>query len=423
MTFNEAMIRQLRRAQTWGITRTVLAFVGSLALAACGGGSSTPDAVAVPALVTGSNVIQIVVDSGPAGSTSRNGNSPYVNVTICPPGSTSGCQTIDHVIVDTGSTGLRILASALSNPSVFPTQVNGSSQPYAECAQFVYGNTWGPIRTADIRLGSLTAPSVPIQVVAEAGYSSVPSACSSSGTIRSNSNDLHANGILGVGYFRQDCGNTCVSSAPAAGYYACATPTSCVSSTIPRAKQVSNPVPLLPTDNNGVMIQMPAVTGTGTTDLVGALAFGVGTRTNNDLGSAAIYGVNSSTGLLTTTYKGVNYTASAFDSGSNFYFFTDNSITGCTGSLAGYYCPASPLALSATIRGTNAVTGTVNFNIVSAFDQFGASATTTAIPDVGATLGLGSSFLWGLPFYYGKKVYTAVEGATTPGGTGPYVAF
>ena len=38
-------------------------------------------------------------------------NILYVNVTICAPGSTTNCQTIDHVQVDTGSQGLRILSS------------------------------------------------------------------------------------------------------------------------------------------------------------------------------------------------------------------------------------------------------------------------------------------------------------------------
>jgi hypothetical protein len=32
-------------------------------------------------------------------------------------------------------------------------------------------------------------------------------------------------------------------------------------------------------------------------------------------------------------------------------------------------------------------------------------------------------FLWGLPFFYGRTVYTAVEAQNTPSGQGPYVAF
>ena len=30
---------------------------------------------------------------------------------------------------------------------------------------------------------------------------------------------------------------------------------------------------------------------------------------------------------------------------------------------------------------------------------------------------------WGLPFFFGRTVFTAIEGQTTPGGVGPYFAF
>jgi hypothetical protein len=33
---------------------------------------------------------------------------------VCVPGSTSDCQTIDHVLVDTGSTGLHLIGSVLT---------------------------------------------------------------------------------------------------------------------------------------------------------------------------------------------------------------------------------------------------------------------------------------------------------------------
>jgi hypothetical protein len=34
-----------------------------------------------------------------------------------------------------------------------------------------------------------------------------------------------------------------------------------------------------------------------------------------------------------------------------------------------------------------------------------------------------TTFDWGLPFYFGHTVYTAIQGAVTAVGTGPYVAF
>jgi Protein of unknown function (DUF3443)/Protein of unknown function (DUF2844) len=34
-----------------------------------------------------------------------------------------------------------------------------------------------------------------------------------------------------------------------------------------------------------------------------------------------------------------------------------------------------------------------------------------------------NSFDWGLPFFYGRNVYTAIDAANTPAGPGPYIAF
>jgi microcystin-dependent protein len=37
--------------------------------------------------------------------------------------------------------------------------------------------------------------------------------------------------------------------------------------------------------------------------------------------------------------------------------------------------------------------------------------------------GSSTTFDWGLPFYFGRTVYTAIQGSVTSVGTGPYVAF
>jgi hypothetical protein len=33
------------------------------------------------------------------------------------------------------------------------------------------------------------------------------------------------------------------------------------------------------------------------------------------------------------------------------------------------------------------------------------------------------TFDWGLPFFYGRKVFIGIEGTVTPQGTGPFYAF
>src|SRR5579872_1335178 len=82
-------------------------------LTACGGnGGGTPAGVPIPP-PAGQNVVPISVNGGPlltANPPSAYTNGAFVSVNVCVPG-TSTCQTIDDVLVDTGSFGLRILGS------------------------------------------------------------------------------------------------------------------------------------------------------------------------------------------------------------------------------------------------------------------------------------------------------------------------
>src|ERR1700684_3171714 len=77
---------------------------------ACGGGGS-PSPKTNVTTTTGQNVAPIVVNAGPANNYA---NGACATVTVCVPG-TSTCQTIDGMLVDTGSSGLRILSSALTS--------------------------------------------------------------------------------------------------------------------------------------------------------------------------------------------------------------------------------------------------------------------------------------------------------------------
>ncbi len=47
-----------------------------------------------------------------------------------------------------------------------------------------------------------------------------------------------------------------------------------------------------------------------------------------------------------------------------------------------------------------------------------------ALPLLAGPAFVGSTvFDWGLPFFYGRNVYAAVEQPRTPGGIGPYFAY
>jgi hypothetical protein len=138
---------------------------------------------------------------------------------------------------------------------------------------------------------------------------------------------------------------------------------------------------------------------------------------------------------LTTVYGTQQLTSSFLDTGSNALYFSDNTITQCTSqSYAGFYCPASTLSLSASMQGQD-IDGnplgtpvSVNFSVANtqtlATDEptfLAFSSLAGAFPPINNAL--METFDWGLPFYYGRTVYTAIQGAATSVGTGPYVAF
>jgi hypothetical protein len=377
------------------------------ALTSCGGGgSSEPPAarVAPPA----ANTLAITVDRGPDGASL---NSPFVSVTVCVPETTS-CQTVDHVLVDTGSFGLRLMASVIAPALSLPQVTHTAGLPVAECAHFATGFVWGSVRRADVKLAGEMAASLPVQIIGDpaAPYAAVPAACSNTGANFGAA--LGVNGILGVGLFNQDC-PACASSAAPAVYFACGA-LGCFATSLPLAAQVANPVPAFSVNNNGVAIVLPTVPPGGAATLSGSLIFGIGTQANNQLGSATVYATNN-VGNFTTIYKGVTYSSSFLDSGSNGIFFDDPGIPQCSG----FYCPPMPLALSAVNTSATGVATTIDFTIESIQTISGS----VAAAHVGGEFGLPNTFDWGLPFFYGRTVFVAISRAATPQGPGPYVAY
>ena len=352
-------------------------------------------------------------------------DAAFVSVTVCVPG-TSTCQTIDDVLVDTGSSGLRILSSALTTV-MLPQQKAPNGDPVAECLTFLGSFTWGPVETADVQIGGEKAGSVPIQVLSDTEFK-IPSGCTSSGFHSADTlSTLGANGIVGVGLFAQDCGSACEQPVQAGSinpgwYYECPSSGTCQAIAVSLAQQVVNPVVLFPSDNNGVIIELPALSG-ATATVNGSLVFGIGTQSNNGLGGATIY---TAPGFeFTTTFNNHAYPGSFIDSGSNGYFFADTTgITECGGNEAGFYCPSTTLNLQATNQGSNGANGTVSFSVADAATLF-TNVSDKAFSDLGGPTSSSTVnyFDWGLPFFFGRNVFNAIEGKSTPGGTGPYWAY
>jgi hypothetical protein len=394
-----------------------LVAVAGFSLVSCGG--DTPTASSGGTVVTGANVLPVVVDSGPADNSV---NTLFTSVTLCVPGSTTQCQTIDHIQVDTGSYGLRVLGSVLTLTLPVTQAADGNS--LSECTQFVDGYSWGPVASADVQLAGEKAASVPIQVIGAASFPAAPAACSSTGAEEDTVAEFGANGVLGIGVFEQDCGSYCAQNASSGYYYSCSQ-SACVQVAAPLSNQVANPVPLFATDNNGTLIDLPTVPSPGATTITGSLIFGIDTQTNNASGKQTVLTVDADYGEFTTVFDGATLDASFLDSGTNGLFFNDSNITACSSAdFSGFYCPATSQSFTATMQGANGVTATPAFTVDNAQTQATNHPTYTALTGLAGTYSSANdTFDWGLPFYYGRRVATGIENHTTAAGTGPYVAF
>src|SRR5208282_4392435 len=384
--------------------------------------ANSPQSVSLTGTGTGApnNVLPVQVTLGPPGV--EDVDILFASVTICVSGSTTDCQTIDNIEVDTGSEGLRVLASQLN---IALPQATLGGQALGNCVQFVdLSYAWGPVQTGDIVMAGEKAASQPIQVIAEPGFASVPTGAN--GCAVSGGTDLDtvvafgANGIIGVGPFRQDCGPACAQEARPGTYYTCPN-NSCSPTTIPLASQLQNPVWMFPQDNNGVLVSLPSVAANGALTVDGSLIFGIGTQANNVLGTAQVY-TTDDVGNFTATYKNVAYADSFVDSGSNGLFFLNTSQSGLTAcpmssNFYGFYC-SSGGPFTVTNKGANGVSGQVSFSIVNATTLFNNNPNAAAFSNLGGPF--SNTFDYGLAFFFGRNVFTGIEGQQTGTVTGPF---
>jgi hypothetical protein len=136
-------------------------------------------------------------------------------------------------------------------------------------------------------------------------------------------------------------------------------------------------------------------------------------------------------GYVTSTFNGQTLDESFVDSGSNATYFnytnssgdpiiTECQTSGSTTPISVFYCPASTMTLTAAFVLSDDSTANASFLVAN---PSSVSSTVTAYPGLAATNPTPDSFDWGLPFFFGRRVAYAIEGAATSVGTGPYIAF
>jgi len=181
-----------------------------------------------------------------------------------------------------------------------------------------------------------------------------------------------------------------------------------------------------------VIVQLPSIADAGAAQVTGSLIFGIDTQSNNALKGATVLTIDPQSGFITTTYANTQYPDSFIDSGSNLYYFNDSTITTCnipgqdsSGKTVNqtFFCPKSELTLSATNMGVSGAQSNVTFRLQNANTVFNANPSFTPFDNVGAPNSDPAGLDFGLPFFFGRSVYTAIEGRNTSGGMGPYFAY
>jgi hypothetical protein len=405
----------------------VVLWTVSLLSACLGNNSSTPTGAPPPPPPV-ANTLTVTVDSGPAAATGQI-NHGYVTVKVCAAGSTTQCATIDHVLLDTDSVGLRLVRSVLTAGGVtLSAETDAQGQAIEECFTFAAGQTWGPVALADVTVAGETAAKLPVQVIDEPGSGTPPPAtCGSTVPLIYGVSAFASNGVFGVGVLAQDCGTACANAAAPYQpiYFGCTAAGVCTAENATLAEQVTHPATMFAADNNGIIVNLPNLqNANGDVSVQGEVIFGIATQTDNALPATGLTVLGAdANGDFTATFNGsTTVLPSVIDSGTDSYSFYDPSIAACTsGAFNGYYCPAvAPLPVYAvnTGVGTYNASNTVNFAIA---DPNSFSATAAAVS--GLASGGTADFIWGMPFFYGRKIYFGIEGRVSGTYTGPYYAY
>jgi hypothetical protein len=359
-------------------------------------------------------------------------NTPYVSVKICAPASTTNCQIIDHVSVDTGSSGLRIVASALQSslqpgPGGLPlVTTNGGASTLTECEAYVSSYVYGPVVNADVYVAGKLVSGTSMQVLGATNYTAPASCSQQGGTATETTSTFGANGLIGLSFDLAD---------NYALYYDCTGPSGLTCSPNESYAGIPNTASQFDADNNGVLISLPAVASSGsTTEVDGLLVFGIGTQANNTPSSSAVSLANDSNfndpNYLTfnATSDG-SWTTAYLDTGTDAVYFQDPALAQCSssGAYAVYFCPASTanVVFSLANYGSTTSAYALDYSVVDpstiGYAMSVLAASNVAGPASTEVTTSDQTIAFGLSTHFGRNIYVLFNGMTGKGltGTGP----
>ena len=392
-----------------------------ISMTSCNSGTSNTTVPVAPV----NNTVNLVVDSGINGTA---WNRSYITLTICQP-STNNCQTIDHIIVDSGSTGLRINQAALSLSGL--TALSSAGEPIYQCMQYAAGYAFGPVMSADVKIAGESAFNIPIQIFEYDNNPSVPESCTNGVQPANLITGFGANGIIGINPISNPN-----NDYTAGGVYTCnantCTEVNDPNTTISQILNI-NPIAAFANDNNGAIFNLPAVNTASSESITGTLTFGLNTQTNNQVPTT----INKLLGDSSTNYWPVGFflantgsqnTLAMFDSGTPYYAIYTPLLALCPTPFNYLYCPTSDsYALISMLSNFTGGSSTPFASVIANYSSLGGFA--MIMPNLGGPQDpLNTQTLYGLPAFFGNNIYLGFKGsgdigANTPLGQGPAWGF
>lgn len=341
-----------------------------------------------------------------------NVNSPCVSLTICDTNN-NNCSIVNNVLLDTGSYGLRIFNTVLNQNTLNNlSSITSGGNPVGECVSYGDGSqNWGNIVAANVQLSSdALASNVPIQII-NSNFLTPPSACNNATT---SPTDFGYNGVLGVGMYTKDGGN----------YYVCSGNNCNTTINLPSSSQVTNPISMLPSNNNGLTISFNQIGSNGASNVNGTVNFGVNTNSQNTIQASNVYPADLSQGIpfFNSNYNGNSY-LSFLDSGTNTLAISNSGITQCSNPYTGFLCPSNSLNLTFNNYNSQGASIPSNINIANTISLINSG--NSAYNNLGSILSFSGANLmdFGLPFFYGKNIQIVFNNSTSNLGNGPFWAW
>ena len=371
----------------------------------------------------GGNIISLKVGCGYK-------NMLCASVQLCSPSAPATCVTLNNLLLDTGSTGLRVFASKITGLGTLHTQTDAFGNSVGACA--IYGDGsyhWGSLQLANLVLGTESAIlSTPIQVIDYTfGDSGATCRASSGASVIPDAAATGYDGILGIKFFQHDCGSSCVTNPGTSNplYIAC-NGVNCGYLSWPVSSQIRNPIAALAGDNNGYIIDMlPALSISTSATVAGSLIFGIGTQANNspDLNAVTKLSVEPTYGSIKATFNGATV-AAIVDSGSNANFFQYSGMATCA-TFTSFFCPVvSPTTFPISlVANSGPIRVDTSITVDNGDTLYAPANTNIAFSNLAGPIpvGLTGFFDFGLSFFFGRRIYYGLESSPTSLGDGPYL--